>query len=445
MSKRRCAAGKRHYLDAAHPWHMRCCSILPMLTLTAHDESLREFVLLRYVLIIAVSYLVISQGQGDVVSPAAALLVAGALASNVLLGWLRPKRLTPMQVTGLVVLLDTIGLSITLALIGHVSSEFFFLYFFVLFFAALAESVVLMLIGVVAASGAYLWVLSRLRPDPVWTQEHILQIACLFSAALFYGVLVNRARQRRNEAELMEATDRDRTQLLATIAHDIGGPLHVITLGAESLKETFRNDQPTADIGSLLAAISRNSGYLKQLAARFVEYSRLRAGHLDLNPAAISVGTVIERVAAQHEREAHELGVDLTLTVAPMPTATLDELALTRALNNLVGNALRYSQCGAPVTIDARLEGAAEIVIVVGDSGPGMAPVQRADVGKPFVTTARANGGSGLGLFIVRTLVEAQGGSLATDSEGGKGTRFTIRLPLVAAIEGGPTSGRLGW
>jgi len=296
-----------------------------------------------------------------------------------------------------------------------------------------------------AASGAYLWVLSRLHAESVWTQQHILQVTFLFSAALFYGVLVNRARQRRNEAELMEATDRDRTQLLATIAHDIGGPLHVITLGAESLKETFRNDQPTADIGSLLAAISRNSGYLKQLAARFVEYSRLRAGHLDLNPAAISVGTVIERVAAQHEREAHELGVDLTLTVAPMPTATLDELALTRALNNLVGNALRYSQCGAPVTIDARLEGAAEIVIVVGDSGPGMAPVQRADVGKPFVTTARANGGSGLGLFIVRTLVEAQGGSLATDSEGGNGTRFTIRLPLVAAIEGGPTSGRLGW
>lgn len=405
-----------------------------MPTLTARNQSLREFVLLRYVLIIAVSYLVLSQGAAGVVSPAAAMYIAGALASNVLLGWL-PERLTAMQVTGLVVFADTIGISVSLALIGHVSSEFFFLYFFVLFFAALAESLVLMLVGVMAASGAYLWVLSRLRQESVWTQQHILQVTFLFSAALFYGVLVNRARQRRNEAELMEATDRDRTQLLATIAHDIGGPVHVIGLGVESLTETFEHEHPTADVSSLFAAISRNSSYLKQLAARFVEYSRLRAGHLEFKPTKISIGAVIERVAAQLEGEAHERGVDLTLSIAAMPTATLDELALTRTLSNLIGNALRYSQRGSPVTIDAHLDSTNEIVITVGDSGPGMAPAQRADVGKPFVTTAQAQGGSGLGLFIVRTLVEAQGGSLATVSEGGKGTRFTIRLPLVAVMD----------
>jgi signal transduction histidine kinase len=406
-----------------------------MLTLTAHDRNLREFVLLRYVLIIAVSYLVIGQGTGGVASPTAALLVAAALASNVLLGWFRPKRLSAVQITGMVILVDTVGLSISLALVGHVSTEFFFLYFFVLFFAALSESLVLMLIGVMAASGAYLWVLAQLRPGSVWTQEHLLQITCLFSAALFYGVLVNRTRQRRHEAELMEAAEGERTQLLATLAHDIGGPAHVISLGVETIEETFEHEHPDSSVNSLFASIARNSGYLTQLASRFIEYSRLRSGRFELNPAAIPVSAVIQRVAAQHEMEAAARGVGLTLDVRPMPTAILDELALTRTLNNLVDNALRYSRRGAAVTVDAGVEGD-EIVIVVGDSGPGMAPNQCADVGKPFVTTSRADGGSGLGLFIVRTLVEAQGGSLTTDSKEGEGTRFTIRLPLVAAAEG---------
>lgn len=409
-----------------------------MLTLTASDRNLREFVLLRYVLIIAVSYLVIGQGVSAPVSPQAAILVALALASNVMLGSFRPKRLSAVQITGIVVLFDTIGLSISLALIGHVSTEFFFLYFFVLFFAALSESLVLMLLGVLAASGAYLWVLAQLRPGSVWTQEHLLQITCLFSAALFYGVLVNRTRQRRHEAELMETADRERTQLLATLAHDIGGPAHVISLGIETLEERFEHTAPDSDVSSLFASIGRNSGYLMQLASRFIEYSRLRSGRCELNPAEIPVGAVIERVAAQHEMEARTRGVDLTLTIAPMPTVMLDELALTRTLNNLVDNALRYSRRGSTVTLDAAINGD-EIVIAVGDSGPGMAPTQCADVGKPFVTTSQASGGSGLGLFIARTLVEAQGGSLTTESKKGEGTRFTVRLPLVATVEGRST------
>lgn len=402
-----------------------------MITLTALDRNLREFVLLRYVMIIAVSYLVISQRGSGAVSPAAALLVAAALGSNVLLGTLRPKHLSALQVAGILVLIDTVWLSLSLALIQHVGTEFFFLYFFVLFFAALSESLVLMLVGVIAASGAYLWVLAQLRPGTVWTQEHMLQITFLFSAAVFYGVLVNRTRQRRHEAELMEAADGERTQLLATLAHDIGGPAHVISLGLEQLEETLEHEHTGADVSSLFAAVSRNSGYLKQLAMRFIEYSKLRSGRYELHPCAIPVGALVERVAAQHAIDARARSVELTVTITPIPPAMLDELALVRTLSNLIDNAIRYSQAGAAVTIDAGRDGD-EIVIEVADSGPGMGAEQRADIGKPFVTTAKTQGGSGLGLFIVRSLVEAQGGSLQTASEPGAGARFTVRLPLIA-------------
>jgi len=394
-------------------------------------HEIRDLVLLRYVLIIAVSYLVISRRDATgVVSPAAAILVAIALASNVVLGWTAWRRVRFVHLAGIVVVIDTIWLSVSLSLLGHLTTEFFFLYFFVLFFAALAENLVLMLAGVVAASGAYLWVLTRLYPGDVWTEDHLLQLTFLFSAAVFYGVLVNRARQSRRAAELLEVTDRERTELLATLAHDIGGPAHVISFGAETLAHAVAASDVT--VRPLLDAIVRNSRVLQQLTERFLEYSRVRARRLDLAPAPVAVAAAVEQVAAQYELQARTRGVGLVLALADVPTAFLDELALTRAVGNVVANAIRYCDRGAVVEIALTLE-ADVIAITVRDSGCGMTAEQRASIGRPFLAPADATSGSGLGLFIVRSLVEAQGGTMTTVSERGRGTEITLRLPFVPA------------
>lgn len=392
------------------------------------QRNLRELVLLRYVLIVAVSYLVVSQHDTSGVSMPAAMLVATALASNVLLGRLRPSGLGSPRITGVIVIADTIWLSLSLALIGHLGTEFFFLYFFVLFFAALADNLVLMLLGVVGASAAYLWVLARLHPGAVWTQAHLLQITFLFSAALFYGALVKRSRHRRHEAEVMEAADRERTQLLATLAHDIGGPAHAISFGIETLEHEIE-ERTAPHLHALLGSIVRSSRYLTELAERFIEYSRARAGRCELRPTAVSIATVVAHVAAEHQLDARERNVTLALVVGSIPTVLLDELALARTLHNLIANALRYSAAGATVTVEAELEGDT-IRIAVRDTGAGMSHEQSERLGQPF-TADGAQGGSGLGLFIVRSLIEAQGGSLTTSSEEGTGTVVTMRLPFV--------------
>ncbi|TMA74040.1 MAG: HAMP domain-containing histidine kinase [Deltaproteobacteria bacterium] len=401
-------------------------------------HEIRDLVLLRYVLIIAVSYLVISQrGTGAMVSPAAAILVASALMSNVALGWTDWRRVRFVHLAAGVVVIDTIWLSVSLSLLGHLTTEFFFLYFFVLFFAALAENLLLMLAGVVAASGAYLWVLTRLYPGDVWTEDHLLQLTFLFSAAVFYGVLVSRARQSRRAAEVLEAMDRERTELLATLAHDIGGPAHIIGFAAETLaRETAASD---ATMRPLLDAIVRNSRVLKELTERFLEYSRIRTRRFDLDLTPVVVAAVAERAAAQYELDARTRGVTLAVTSEPIPTALLDELALTRVLGNVVGNAIRYCEDGATVEISVALE-ADVIAIVVRDTGRGMTAEQRATIGRPFVAPTDATSGSGLGLFIVRSLVEAHGGSMTTASERGRGTEITLRLPFVPAPSAAATA-----
>jgi cell cycle sensor histidine kinase DivJ len=143
------------------------------------------------------------------------------------------------------------------------------------------------------------------------------------------------------------------------------------------------------------------------------------------------MGALIDQVVAQHAMQADARGVTLRAEVEPIPDAMLDELALVRILSNLVGNALRYSEAGSAVVITAALDGDA-IRLEVGDSGPGIGAEQRAQIGQPYVAAPRTHGGAGLGLYIVRSLVEAHGGSLVTISEAGKGTRFTVRLPLAA-------------
>ena len=403
---------------------------MTMAQFSASDSTVREFVLLRYVLIIAVSALVISQHGTGAVSAKTALLVAAALASNVILGSLRPGRLSIWQVAGVIVVIDTLWISASLMTIGHVSSEFFFLYFFVLFFAALAENLVLMLVGVIGASAAYFWVLAHLYSGSIWKQAYFSQIAFLFSAAVFYGVLVNRARFHRRRAELIEASDRTRTELLATLAHDIGGPAHVITLGVEAIQGKLDAGQEE-EARSLFGTVARNSRYLNQLMQHFMEYARLRSGRYHLNPTELSVNAVVERVATRHEHQARLRGVRLELSLGSLPPAILDELSLVRILDNLIGNALRHTQPGTAVVVETAPE-ADGFRITVSDSGHGLEPEQLRRVGEPFVDAARAHGGAGLGLFIVRSLAEAHGGALTADSQPGKGARFTVRLPRVA-------------
>jgi signal transduction histidine kinase len=398
---------------------------------TPDRTTVREFVLLRYVLIIAVSALMITQHGIGAVSSTTAVLVAAALASNVILNSLRPGRLSIWQIAGVIVVIDTLWISASLTTIGRVSGEFFFLYFFVLFFAALAENLVLMLVGVIGVSAAYLWVLAHLYPGSIWTEAYLLQIAFLFSAALFYGVLINRARFHRRRADLIEASDRARTELLATLAHDIGGPAQAITLGVEALQEKLGTDEEGGEARSLFGTVTRNSRYLNQLMQHFMEYARLRAGRYRLNPTQLSVNAVVERVAGQYEHQARLRGVRLELSLGAVPPAILDELCLARILDNLIGNAVRHTEPGTAVVVETAPE-ADGFRIVVGDSGHGLEPDQQKEIGDPFVDAVRTHGGVGLGLFIVRSLAEAHGGALTADSQPGRGARFTVRLPRVA-------------
>jgi signal transduction histidine kinase len=168
-------------------------------------KSSSAFLLLRYTLIVATAYLLLVEGGFRVPPVGVVVLIAAALASNVFIPRL-PASLLQAPAFGLgVIVTDTLWITAALLQSGRFDAEFFFLYFFVLLLAAIGENLRLIAIGSVAVCIAYVYVLMALGNTwSFWTSPSLIRIPFLFTAAAFYGYLVERTRQERWRADIVE-------------------------------------------------------------------------------------------------------------------------------------------------------------------------------------------------------------------------------------------------
>ena len=174
--------------------------------------SQRAFLLLRYTLIAATAYLLMVEDQFALPAVGIVVVIALALASNVIIAQL-PQRVTQHTSFGIALVLgDTIWITALLLESGRFNAEFFYLYFFVLLLAAIGENLRLIAIGAVAICGAYLYGLAATGGSwSLWKSPSLIRIPFLFTAAAFYGFLVERTRSERWRAEATE-TERQRTE-----------------------------------------------------------------------------------------------------------------------------------------------------------------------------------------------------------------------------------------
>nr|WP_255523672.1 HAMP domain-containing sensor histidine kinase [Terrabacter sp. MAHUQ-38] len=211
--------------------------------------------------------------------------------------------------------------------------------------------------------------------------------------------------------------------MVATLAHDIRSPLTSIT-GALEIAE----DDPatSADTRPFIAAAARQADRITRLAAGLLDLERVEQGKLRLNPTEWDVGQLAEHVAGL---------VDPSLVTVEVPdglTVVADRDRMEQVLVNLTNNARRHG--GGRVVIGGRREGT-DVVVTVRDHGPG---VRDEDVPRLFTRLARGSDGTdsvGLGLWIVRTLTEAHGGSVSHENAD-PGARFLVRLPHTLPLDG---------
>jgi len=230
-------------------------------------------------------------------------------------------------------------------------------------------------------------------------------------------------------AELAE-TDRVRRDLVANVSHELRTPIAALQAVLENLVDGV---EPLGE--GTLKAMLRQTERLGQLAAQLLDLSRLESGAVELRPRRVSLSEVVADAVAEAEPLAGAVRLEQRVE-PPWLAVRADPERLHQVVSNLLENAIRYSPPGATVSVDAEAR-QDTVVLAVTDQGPGIPPAEAARVFERFYradrsrSAGRPGGGSGIGLAIVRWVVERHGGTVAVEPDRPSGCRIIVTLPAI--------------
>ena len=241
--------------------------------------------------------------------------------------------------------------------------------------------------------------------------------------------------ERRSSERVTEDADRRKDEFLAMLAHELRNPLAPIRNAAHTLALLGTGDDRVRWVAGV---VERQVGLMTRLVDDLLDVSRITSGKITLQRETVSVAAVLAQAVEAARPPAEGRGQALEVDVAAdVGWVDGDPARLAQAVGNLLDNAIKYTEPGGQIRVRARVEGD-EVVIVVEDSGAGIDPELLPHVFDLFIQADRSlerkQGGLGLGLTLVRRLVEMHGGRVEAASAGpGFGSAFTIRLPRLAA------------
>ncbi|HFE46697.1 MAG TPA: hybrid sensor histidine kinase/response regulator, partial [Nannocystis exedens] len=238
----------------------------------------------------------------------------------------------------------------------------------------------------------------------------------------------------RQDAEL---ANRSKSTFLATMSHELRTPLNAIIGYAELITEEFE-----AEDDALIRDIERirlSARHLLGLINDVLDISKIEAGEVVIESYRFQITEVVLEACAAIEPLLSRGGNHLVIEIdSELGTANTDKLKIRQILINLLGNAAKFTEKGT-IALGARLVDAEQVEFWIRDSGIGISPEQQERLFEPFVqaedSTARRFGGTGLGLTICRHFAELLGGTIEIESEVGKGSVFTVRLPIEAPAQ----------
>ncbi len=213
-------------------------------------------------------------------------------------------------------------------------------------------------------------------------------------------------------------------EMARAIAHEIKNPLTPIQLSTEHLARLLREKlpEPSLEVDACIETVIKQVRALREIAAEFSAYAKLPALHLE----PVDPSTFLGEIAATY-RSGEPPGVTVEERYEPSPRIAADRRVLSRAIVNLVENALQAMPDGGRLTFAVRPSSEGGAILSVADTGVGLDPAARRHLFQPYFSTKSS--GTGLGLAIVRRAVEAHGGAIEVEGAPGEGTAFHIRLP----------------
>ena len=250
------------------------------------------------------------------------------------------------------------------------------------------------------------------------------------SAVVAEGQQMGRVALLRDITRLKEL-DIMKSEFVATVSHDLRNPLQLMRGYASMLEIVGEvNEQQMGYVRKIINGVED----MTRLVNNLLDLGRIEAG-IDLQPELISVQDLLERINNSISQQAVQKHISLTTEIDPqsMPLIEADQALLQQALQNLVDNAIKYTRADGQIKLKAYSQ--RDIYIFeVQDTGMGISPMDQPHLFEKFYRSTQPGSkeqrGAGLGLAIVKSIVEKHGGTIRVESQLGKGSRFTINLPL---------------
>ncbi len=261
-----------------------------------------------------------------------------------------------------------------------------------------------------------------------------------FDAEYLLDLCQNARRQRTllRVEELLEVRtqelERERADFLAMLTHDIKNPLGVI-LGCTEILMEEAEARAAEDEVRFLERLQSNAMLVHSLVSNYLDYVRSESGHLTLNKRKLDLTALLLRVSQRYEAEALRRKLALNLKLAPdLPLLDGDSLALERVFANLLHNAIKFTAEEGQIIINTT-RASEELIVSLVDTGCGIASEEMPFLFQRYrrASATRHREGTGLGLYIVKALVEAHGGRIEVASISGKGSRFTVIFPMPSS------------
>lgn len=246
----------------------------------------------------------------------------------------------------------------------------------------------------------------------------------------------NLVEQQQQMIERLRELDEMKTEFVSMVSHDLRAPMAAISGFADTLRFNWAAFDDDHKI-QIIERISRNTNQLARFVENILQVSQIESGKLTYEIKALDLKELTRRVVEENtvvdpDGDVPNIEVDVP---DDLPNVRADEIRQWQIMTNLVTNALKFSPPDKPVVLELRVDGDFAVVSV-SDSGFG---IRKEDMGRLFKKFSRLEQpagqkikGTGLGLYICKAMIEAQGGKVWVESEPGRGTTFTYTVPIDA-------------